>query len=1474
MNEFVAAGVFTSNYISNIRQKPVYSIVKIDPTTHYMDGSEIAYTDRCKKVVDVNEISNYDSATDDFKSKYYNMHFSMATDKAYHYVILYATNDARQKLELVFRNTTSDESDTIQIVSRRDTLEKMLADSNCSDWADDTFTVRVSTKGLTDVENGELAKLMEPSGYPAIAGFTRDATKVDIETSADGAKSVRLYYDRNKHKLSFNLKSYDDNTREYYMGKISRDDIELSFGQTYQDKLWEVVSSSRVPHIDGPNKDILERSNDIKIYVWENNKWTPYATIGDYNNLVKLLSSLDVGTYTIHLGFDWYYPHWYSTKKVPRYESDYTVTVTEEYNPSSTGNGVEYAFKRSGYVLSGFDYYYKIDDEWKYQGTTTNVLTILKMPDADVMVEPVWTRNPNQLRLEIYYQSAYDKIDATNSEKEYEFAGAKTYSVTSDGAVMNGNSPVEADGQKMTIDKLVASINDETSGGLSAYLVPYLKDYFDRREDHYLSGNFITYLVNADNTKRLGYPHYSGTDLMVVALYYDRNIMEFNFHFTNQDFYIDRNYNGDHYYTVRNQWKDFIDNSPLATYDGNATDRKALKEQLNTQTPSTEYTSIGAAQVKVINETNPPSVSNGTSITIGRVHDGRYSTTDTIPRNMSYAKTISFRGLYGAPTVFEDGTSFYPKWYYMSNDGIAPTVSFRVDGTKSGYNDYSWTSFSFMSEATKKLTMDLFPDYPVSNAGYFVLYTEKLTARNKYDDSVTIDNFDQTAEPAAKAKVSEYGSGTNTGFPLVVEGDVSGTYAFRPFIAGYQAHGYYNDTRNTSLITNITRFDEIIPDEPNKTYEAGPGYNVYVFLKRSAFTLSYIDANVATQKYLYKQKIESLPVPAVDDPANVGGNYKFDGWFTSSACLDNERVTLANGTITDEYKTGKLTDASGNLLMDCQNLQLFAKWAPKICAVTYYPFYPNYDMTTGRPYLQPEESQTMEVEYGNTISELPKFVDNISLPDTAAFANNQLVKQDNEVYYLIRDAEGSVLQRYKFEGWFKYNGLDDPTQMDSLDTRFVEGETVVTGTTRLYAKWKQEDGTAIYSISCVDYTNNGAELLRISRTGAAGANITVNPPTKNETGQPDIGTPDYTKLDGYEALSSPMNVTVSNGMLLTFYYKPENSWTLTIKNCIKDEAGNDIVISTVPVASTYNQIQVAASNITGYQIYEYQMEGDESATPKTDISGYIPVMKPDSGSAVLTVRYTLKDNAISKKADGGTYYKYDRVSLINYIAEAFDWTDNYKPAVLYTATGQKPINKYEFIGTAADEDVNKEIDNAFAELPNGSNTIALKLVAVNSATSEYTVIKDLGSININLLKSTYAVKFTDGSSEGSIYYKSKGEKNVGVWFWDATLNYPIGNNNEVIIVPKDISGLTGEVHENASKVQAIIAAADEDKVFVFVKESNGYTVVDLDRKLCNGDKLTDDWTAYVVGEIGDTYTIHLINADGTDSGKTITVVVP
>ncbi len=1520
--------LINQSYYENVTGKPVYTIVKIGPAKDSA-GNDVIFKDR-----GIEKIEKFTEGGED--------RITLSTSKAYDYVILYNTDKASQTLNLVFKNTDADAGSAV--AGSWSAINNSLSGSFNTDSAT-KYEVRVGSDGFTDIANGSLTNLMKAENYPSFPGFT--ITNAERITSGD-KETVTLTYERNTYTLSFRLDSTVRPPEKYYdkttgTNSTSRDPVTgISYGQSYQNYLWETIGSSgSEPTITSNTSTSYTNAlkactGEIRVYdnynAYYYNYYSPTYKANGYAGLLTYVQSPNMAnTGTFYLRF--------------KYRgSTYTGYFT--WNKPAVNNS--YAFNREGYILTGFKVYHQnASGEYILQSETIDsVEDDRTMPECNVLVEPQFTINPKYLRVEIYYQSASDDIAPESEEaKQYELYKGTKLKVNNGIAnqVYDDDEDLHNLSNPISITQLLTK---ESSGAdLIEFLEPYYKSggYFAKKTDHNLSGSgFNPYTANATNTKKFGSHHFVGNDTMVVALYYDRNPIEFRFHFI-----TGTNYNIPDYpnYKIRSQWNDIAsesNNDELYHYSGTEEDRLALKNEL--QNPTGTYQKIGKrALVKVVRATGEGENAEGSiNITYGGLtSSGNYYTSSTKGgRTIKYGITVYYRALYGAPSSFSSDTngdsSIIPSWYWYTDNSTKKRVKSYCIGGADGIfvTDLDFAIFKYVVDIPSIYPqagevcghMDFYPNYPTKESGRVNFFIEKAPSEN-YPISQTRENYTSVPDDLNNLFDMEYSISGN--ILDVRTGGYYGSYRYRDFVntlftldsptrfdygiernsslylngidsqyvffEGYTAFAYsgYNSGNPTDLRKIVLVNNKAVPDSFGGGNYYNPG-SLYkgVFLMRDTYNITLVDATLKTGgyeiPYLYKQVVPKLPGEN-EIEGTLGDDYTFDGWYTTSIPSAKTKIADKNGNILDIYKASAgLVDGNNNLLMNHENLKIFANWAPKNCEVYFNPFYPD-DLTCGidnRLTIGEGPDATNIVPYGSKINPLPQ----VLAPQNKG--ENYIIetRDDGYTYYVIKADNDQIIGEYKFLGWYQYIGADSPSKMNDLKVEFKANETEVTGHTTLYAKWETIIEKSTYTISCRDYADGNREIMRVERYAPPGTTLTVYPPLYNDK-QTHVADNDvdiqgsYDNLLGYEALTEPIQITMGDDEnSLTFLYKKAPEWSYKVKTCLNVN-GTDVVIGSHTETTTYVLKQIETPDITGYQIYQYQIEGYDPVD-KGSTSDPIPVYRPAdiTSSLEIIIRYTL-DDVLDVKASTADYYKYDPLDLVKCSAdietgadwreELFNWEDeNYAPAIQYTLTSPA-LNVTEIIG---DESSATAAAKAISALDPGPDyTVVMKLVAVSKAdSSTYLDIMDIGETTVTIITSSYYVKFTDGTNTGYVYYANAGS-NIGYWYWDAELGNRIGADG-ASIVAADISELPDTVKANAQAVQGIITGTESEgtyKSFFVLIGSDAYTVVDRYGRLRNGALLNSNAVAYAESNSGSSgpYTIVLYNADGTE-GEEITVWIP
>ncbi len=1485
------------NYVTNTMH--VYTITRLGPSID-SDGNTVAFNNRERTEV----------------TKDNNNRINLSTHKAFDYVILYNSDSGNRRLNLVFRNSEANESGTIPEVDDYSQLKATVGSLPVNrDGA--SYTVTVGSDGFTDTDE-TLVDLMNPNTPPTFVGFTlnkNDSVYPGNEVNQSGLHEATLYYDRNKYSLSFALNNNSENPVEKYKTSQTRATIDnLYYGELYQNYLWETtkVVTTEPPLIEGPSINQLKSASNIEVGEWKyefyyNSRrdygykwvWHRSSFIGTYSKLEEYVQGLQGNEGSFYLRFN---------NRNSR--DNYSWKKVEE-------STITYAFNRTGYLLSGFDVYVQTaSGEYRKEGdTVTSIEKVLNMPDANVKVEPVWIINPSKLRVELYYQSAYDDITATDKTKEYEFGAVASYNLTN-GAATGVTRTVGSGTDTLNINNLIQIEDSSDKNAYANYLDSFLRaGNFNKREEHEPSKTY-PYVLNNVNTLNKGYHHFIDNETMVVALYYDRAKVSYTFHFINSGSY---KFNSGGEYTISNQWADIMNASDsiynywdgvedLDNYTGSDKGKKLFGQAMHKLDGSEVKVSTHAlVSCYIEDEERKPN----TDMTYGGLRGNDYKTSTTTTKTVKYGIAVNYTAYYGAPTEFDDGTTLIPYWYCnMGSKGVKKLQRYIIAGSSATrstyYQEHSIKYFSDINSNTSWQVKDMYPYYPPSSAGttYFYIEVAKYddpsftNARNKPTENVAIggNSFARFVDSPYK---ETFGKNANTIF--------RNNEGYRKFIDGYTTYAikledgkleYTDWWGEDHYYEDQTIFRDDLPESTGNNYNT-----LRIYLERNQYSIELADATLNEDAgfdtaYLYKQKILKLP-SASQITGTKGDEFTFDGWYTSS--MYTTKIADKNGNILDSYKNSglALVDTDEDLLMNYQNMQIFAKWAPRICTLSFNPFFP--DLQGDSSLIIPHDP----VDYETVISVADAPV--LSLPAGHANRFFEDVEEDGKTvrYYIIKNDSGRTVGRYKFLGWFTHSGRVAPTGPEELENEYVFGETPITDDTVLYAKWEKVYAEALYTINCIDYST-GDVIFSVLRSGDENSSLTLNPANLNADTSNDIeiltgGT--YSILNDYDSLSGSLTTTIKDGDVYKFDYKKKASWEFVVKNCINvpngSENGEDIVINSRTVITTYLQHQLDPSIIPGYSVYEYQIGGGD-AVEVTDASEYIPVLKPQTTTDPLVVicRYRLDGDVIASKAEA-EYYKYDPIDWFEHENGVFDWEDSqYAPAILYTVgAGTDLASTYEFIGSGTSDESSAAAIKAISALPaglyNNDRKASMQLVAMKKDGSSHLPVKVLNDDNEEVdvivqtdvtIKVPYYVLTFKGNADlpdGVIYYAFAGE-NQGFWYWDEELDYRIGADGTKLVIDLEQSTLPDSIKASAKKVIDIIEATKEDekyKVFFIViktseESTEAFIIVDDDGILSNGDKLTGDTTVLVDAGSGNTkYTITLYDSEGNII-RTIDVYLP
>ena len=1456
-----AGGFITPEYYNFVNNMPVYKIVQIDPDTKDANGNDREYKDRCKKVEATG--ANNDQLL-------------LTTEKAYSYVILYTSTDAKSKLNIVFEDTNV--SSTKTTFSSYSELSGLLADSTYDGGND--WRIRVAQSGFKDTYQ-LLDELMDESGYPEFKGFVLSDTNVD--TSGD-AKNVTLTYTRKKYSLSFQLKPNDDtyDVTPLYNNKDNRTAEAVYYGDYYETYLWEIGTaySERDVDIDWYHGYSEESVSETELYYANGNRGTPDKNASSFtlSGLKEELKKKSSGNGRIFI-------------KDPNNNKKYIAIANWEIIVTNYDGTDSFAFKRKGFFLSGFKYYYEDErgdysydgETYAYAGETTSSLDVLKMPACNVLAVAQWTNVPKELRVEVYYQSRYDKLESTDDIK-YEYFDGTTINLTNGTATIGNNTFVA--------ERLMANAED-----VFAYMDQFV--LFGNKannaiptEDLHVVDKAYTYRYNKNvaSTRRYGAPRINSAGTLVVGLYYDRAVMEYWFHYLSQKYTFSTGWFFTTTYNVENQWTALLAGNNIynkyTDYDGyqyeNVPDeakpyynfRKSLQSVDGTWRPLGDYMEVMCSSAEIA-PTDRTSMQYG-----GNTNGGSYSTSDDLDSNPRFNRSIVYRALYGAPAyISTDHTNVVPEWNYKYQNDTITLTQYSRRGTQTIYGAYDIQYFiDSKTEATTvrrtdtgATALDFYPYYASGRYGYNVFYNEAAPAdgttltglRTDPDQDVELSMFDQK-----NPFMTNFSGGSYT---LYLANTVDGQLVEENYLDGYEFYGFSSDNNNLTLeaIKNLNKTSLQHYSIPSNG-TTGNALNHYVFYKRKTYHIVFEDSYLPAKDYLYKQFITQLDKPEV---CPYGDGYDFDGWYTAS--VGGSRITDDTGKVLDEYvaldTTPKALDTSDNkmkMIMDAKskNMKVFARWLPKNCNITFYPIYPDIPEYGADTRLW---DNSVTVRRGSTIDTLPAPM----APDGTSYSNREVISDATGVYYIVQNNAGAEVARYRFDGWYSYANLDTPSQEDLVeDNHFIAGVTVVKDNTKLFAKWTQVSGNATYTIKCIDIATNEV-ILEFQRTGLGGTRITVAPPNSGSALNDDIiVSGSFADLGAYEPLTGALTETISNGLTLRFKYRAATTWSYNVNSYIT-VGTTDVCVSTYSGTTSYMQVLVKPNALIGYTIADYVVDG--VAQPKNDYE-YVAITRP-SGTDHKDVTFHYTFNASAGLAGNPmTYYKYDRLNLVNYNANSFNWpSGNYVPAITYTIGGN---TTYEFIGSAADDAISKAADSLFSgnTIPVGDYNVQFSLDVYDKSSGapvKLGTLRDLGAATVGVRDASYEITFNDATDIGKIYYAFAGS-HAGSWYWDKELTAAIGPDGTNII-GADISALDATIAANAQAVKNVISRTDTGsgykKFYILKGTDTAYVIVDETGTLRNGARLQNGGTALIESNAGVTYTIKLYKADG--SSETITIIL-
>ena len=1221
-------------------------------------------------------------------------------------------------------------------------------------------------------------------------------------------------------------------------------------------------------------------------------------------------------TYTRNLEFDLYFWLDKQGEQGGKYKGQSTrQPVTLKYGTElvdylwEAGNdGIQgSAYSKSGYVLSFWTYY-------EARRTSNNEISTgaylgevragstAVMPMTDVVAIANWTKAPKTAKIEVYYQSRYDQIGLTDEKKTYDYYGSTDVKI---GAWTSGrghdNKTYLYIGNSVSSTNRLALLDSVMQGeDLFTLLRDSVKNGTIGTAEKHVSGRDYTYryLENQPNTASRGAWRIDPNGEMVLGLYYDRQIVEFWFNYFDKD--ISFNYSDNR---ATNQWNGFLASEYYSELSSiyNTITPLSVRDNNDGWHQCGDYAQVyfwqnttNAYHANRGNYTsNNFTVSDlyalgGNEIGYNNTLTNRGYTSSTNTNNIDYTRAIGLRGLYDCPMYYYDGDTgtkinLWPKWTYKANGNDIESGTYRRTGEtatvtqKDVFND---NEDSDTASYNQVCVWNYFPNYMrnTTYANYKVnYYMERDDSNRTYaTGNPTLNkNLFNTTKPYKSVFI-----GTSGNFNIRTGESTQ--------IDGYTYYGY-----NYSLNDNITK-----NTTTGNTASVTLNGTLNLYFKRSHSEIEYMnvtttDARRNPDDYLYRDVIKQLPRPTAPSP--LGSDFSFGGWYTTNDY--SVQVTDSTGKVLQSYC--ELTSVAANaekdgFLMPSHNLQLFARWLPSNCVVDFYPLYPDIQDYGFDPRLE----YTSVVARGSTVDISNKIP---LTPD--GYANRSVELENGVYYYYVRSTNGTMISKYRFEGWCEYSGFNRPRQ-DQLHDPSMSNSYVINDDTKLYAKWTLVEGKMTYTIYCRDYNTN-ALLLTVQRTGNLGEAINIPAPTfeTDSTAMGDVSViGSYSALEDLVPTKSVWPVTLSDNLSVTFHYKESAIWNYEVHNVLRAQSGGvytNILISTARYQTKYIVRQIIPDNLSGYTFNGYsELDGGTYGDGTFTESGqdsYIPLRKPASTSIVksVTMYYTLNSDVLSTFEP--TVVAGENVNLLTITGTDLVFVDSeYGLLATYTLTPSAgaPVTIQKFISSVPEGSalastisaVNANADAAFRNLEASRYTVSISVdVAKASDLTTYGQVWS-GSTYLNVKKPYYVLTLT-GAPNAELYYKIPVNGAGGGWYFDRELTRAI-QNNSLAGIDTTTDPMWAEPEMIKAKnavdyVNATITAHQGDNTFkgfytaVQQFTTEGTQIIDKNGVLVNGELLQADVTATEVA--GNTNTINVtitvINPDGTTSTFTIPVTI-
>ncbi|MCR4892672.1 MAG: InlB B-repeat-containing protein, partial [Lachnospiraceae bacterium] len=900
---------------------------------------------------------------------------TLVPGSAYTYVLLYKGTSTTINVEWHMSNSSEASGSSVEA----DDVVNSDGGISVSDWKEAVIgnVKYASSNGSEAVAKAEVEL---ESGYSeinslkklALTEFTGFSYKgYDLNYDNEGTATVKLYFDREKYSLSYDLNSGLYYEGGYSSGLSGAGSIKyvrnLLYGQPIGDYLlsdtylnrkgyrfnyWEVseLSSTTKTNYEAnaseavmPDDDVIAKAiwksniEKVRVDVYYQSNLDDLDAVSEGSQTYELFSTQDMTAESLQTksmaGVTAYVDK--TEDKIGNSLADYQNTsvafsdVNDFVEEGLTGQDIE-SYMLPAIMDGTIDLAdYHVLTTGTEQETGSTVYT--KVTSGSLIAVRNETSNGTAAATALsnaYNQRTYESGALfTYTKRESSWWGGYSYNSTT-GTVTEGNS-----------------FTHYTRRGNSYTGTAYTWYYYNNNAIYYTSdpgGNgggagFYTSATNSGETTLTGYSGYSdvyrfdaaytGADAykpyineageLVISLYYDRSPYRLVFYYD-----ITRSWGED----ARWKWSNhFSTTSPY--YVNRLSQYAAITSSdgpvANAGEDYAALCSYGGAEFKVFSKSENKTYTH-------------YSKADSTYYTVPSKKQFIFEGLYGAPydvTLWND--------YYLNPDYVSykRIIWSQVNNSTIYTAQAPLTVFdSAAPDARNMIEFGFFGEGNVNEWGTrFYIESDSRSS----SDSLSLSESDFSEVMAVIAKASDYPT-------ILYQNDENKTEL--SYVDGYEYWGYkmgntstwtdlmgwLGGTASSDKTTDLVRAEYDIQGSATDGYWTKSMNTSYtmakIYLMRKTYTINFVNAGtVEPVSYLYRESVGQLPVPT-EKP--YGTEYVFDGWYLDSAYTT--QVSDAEGNLVGSY---------AGVTMPSHNMSLVAKWylAPHIVSLNMA--YPKTDGT-------------------------------------------------------------------------------------------------------------------------------------------------------------------------------------------------------------------------------------------------------------------------------------------------------------------------------------------------------------------------------------------------------------------------------------------------------------------------------------------------------------------------------------------------